>query len=93
MTCLSTARVAELQARKVTLTAQLTAVDAAIAAHPGYIKSLALDTGVGKQTTVYSDLDKMEDRSRRLQSQIDTINKKLRGTGLVNFNLDRKRTS
>lgn len=91
MSCLSTTRRAELEAERDTLIAQLTVLNTAItsAMTTGHIQSYSLDTGEGKQTTKYRSIDEMFKARDLIQSQIDTINRKLRGTGLVNINLRR----
>lgn len=78
-----------LEARLVAKTARLAKLYAAEDAGDG-IKEYRLDTGVGNQRTEYFTPKEMGDEIDRLERQIDSINRKLRGQGIINIVLRRR---
>jgi hypothetical protein len=89
MGCLDSTRVAEIQATITVLTANLTAINAAITSGTLHVKSYTLDTGEARQMTTYRSLEDLFKTRDLIRSQIDTLNRKLRGQGLVNLNVRR----
>ncbi len=54
------------------------------------IESYSLDTGNGKQATKRRDPQKIQELIDTLERQIDSLYRKLKGTGLVNMNMTRR---
>ena len=90
MTCLSTTEKTEIEARIVTLQAQLAlandAYDDAMTAAEDY----RLDTGEGAQRVKRRKLAQMLQSISAIESRIDWYRRKLRGTGVFNMNLRRR---
>lgn len=89
MGCLSSTRVAEIQAQIVMLNINLTAINTAINNGSLHIDTYSLDTGEGKQMIKYKSFESLFSARDLIQSQIDRLNRKLRGQGLVNVNVRR----
>jgi len=91
MGCLSSARVAEIEAEITELTTRLTALNSAYSdAIAGGIESYKLDSAESSSAVKYKSLDSMEKAIDKTSSRIKHLKAKLRGTGLVNLNLRRK---
>jgi len=74
-------------ARKVVVLEKLyDAIDAAAIAQ----KSYKFDSGEGSQSAIYRDIEDLQKTIDSVEAQIDWIQGKLCGTGLVNFVLRRK---
>ena len=92
MGCLSTVRVAEIQAQITKLEARLlklaTAYDEAVTA----IESYKLDTGqsAGSQSAKRRSLTEIHTAIDSTESRLEHLRAKLRGTGIVNTVLRRK---
>lgn len=91
MSCLSSTRITELQAQLVRLDAQYTALSTAITNGTTHVENYTLDTGEARQMVKYRNFKEMYDVQDRLWSEIERINRILRGTGLMNLNVRRGR--
>lgn len=95
MSCLSSARRAELRARLVTKEAQLVKLNQAYddAIDNGGISSyrLGVGDGDGEQQTKYRGLGEISNAISALEADIDRINRQLAGRGLSNMNMRRGR--
>lgn len=89
MGCLSSTRIAEIQAEIDTLKLNLTAINTAITNGSLHIESYTLDTGEARQTIKYKSLNELMSARDLIQSQINRLNGILRGTGLMNYNVRR----
>ena len=89
MGCLDSTRIAEIQTQLVSLKANLAAIDTAISDGTLHITSYTFDSGEARQRTEYKSLDELFKTRDLIQSQIDRLNRILRGQGVVNLNLRR----
>ena len=93
MSCLTSARRAELRARLVIKEAQLVKLNQAYedAIDTGGISSYRFDVGDGdgEQQTKYRSLEEISKVISSLEADIDRINRQLTGRGLSNMNLRR----
>lgn len=88
MTFIPQARINRIQARITALETQQTALDAAIAAG-NEIGEYRFDSGEGSQRVRYKSIKTLLESSYNLDRRIESLYRKLQGTGLVNMNLRR----
>jgi hypothetical protein len=69
---------------------QLTQADDALFNALNELESYTLDTGVGRQTTRYKKIEKLEAALRNIETRVIWINQKINGGGVVNLNLRRR---
>ena len=89
MTCLSSTRKATLTARLEKKRAQLVLAEAALDASIGGPEAYKFDTNEGSQWLKDRSFAEITKLISLLEAQIDSITRKLNGTGLVNMNLRR----
>ena len=88
---LTTERRTQLQNRLDTKIALLTKTYNAIDEMTTEVQSYKFDSGEGSQQTTLKKMSEMTDFSNLLERQIDSIQAKLNGTGIINLNLRRIR--
>lgn len=90
MSCLSSSRIAQLKARLTKKTAQL---DAANLLYDELLtdstESYRFDSGEGSQQAKSKKLSDVQDQISILESEIDRLQAKLAGKGIVNMNMRR----
>jgi uncharacterized small protein (DUF1192 family) len=90
MSCLSSSRIAQLKARLNKKTAQL---DAANLLYDELLtdstESYRFDSGEGSQQAKSKKLSDVQDQISILESEIDRLQAKLAGKGIVNMNMRR----
>ena len=82
---------AELIATRTELEAALTAINATYLAALGRrdVKEYRFDSGVSSQREEFRPLKELREERRYLQNEINRINQRLAGTGVVNLNVRR----
>ena len=94
MACISTSTRTSLLARKSTIEALITAAEAMLAkaseTDTGHVQSFRFDSGEGSQQTRYRSYEEMLKYLDGLYSRLDSITRRLNGTGIVAMNLRRK---
>jgi coenzyme F420-reducing hydrogenase delta subunit len=88
MTFIPQARIDRITARITALEAQQTALDAAIVAG-NEIGEYRFDSGEGSQRVRYRSIASLTKASYNLDRLIESLYRKLQGTGIVNVNLRR----
>jgi len=92
MGCLSATRVAEIQAQITKLEARLLKLETAYSEAATAIESYKLDTGqsAGSQSAKRRSLDELQEAIDSIESRLEHLRAKLRGTGIINTVLRRK---
>ena len=95
MTCLPKKRREELEAQLASKQAQLaaanTALEKILSGDRGHVNKYTFDSGEGRQSVTHNDPAKILELISKLESDIEFINKKLNGTGLVAVKFRRHR--
>lgn len=95
MTCLTKSRREELEAQLASKQKQLTAANAALekilSGDRGHVQKYTFDSGEGRQSVTHTDPQKLLLIISTLEKEIEFINKKLNGTGLVAVKFRRNR--
>jgi len=90
MSCLSSSRIAQLKAR---LTKKIAQLDAANLLYDELLsdstESYRFDSGEGSQQAKSKKLSDVQDQISTLESEIDRLQAKLAGKGIVNMNMRR----
>jgi len=91
MACLPLWRITYLKNRRDKLTSQLTLMDTTIdsAITSGQFVSLSLDSGEGKEQSIYRSLPTLIKARDALENELNRIYNKLCGRGVVNMGLKR----
>lgn len=91
MSCYSSSRIAQLKTR---LTRKSTQLDLANSLYDELLsdstQSYRIDSGEGSQQEVTKKLNEVQDQISTLESEIDRLQAKLSGKGIVNMNMRRR---
>jgi multidrug resistance efflux pump len=90
MVLISSSRYKQLTSSLVTKQALLDKANEALSSALTEVESYRLDTGEGSQSVTYRKIEELTKTIAALEAQIESITKKLYGTGLISFNLRRK---
>lgn len=91
MAYLVTSLITQINERITKKQTQLAAADLALDAAITEIESYKFDSGEGNQTTKYRKIEELQNLINSLEKQIESLQRRLSGTGIVNINLRRKR--
>ena len=90
MPCLSSSRITQLKARLTTKLTQLTAANSLYdELLTSSTESYRFDSGEGSQQEKSRKLSEVQDQISTLESEIDRLQAKLSGKGIVNMNMRR----
>lgn len=90
MAYLVTSLITQINERITKKQTQLAAADLALDAAITEIESYKFDSGEGNHSTKYRKIEELQKLINQLEKQIESLQRRLAGTGIVNINLRRK---